>query len=93
MQTAVAADLGVKFFPLYDVSEFFRQDLDVIVLSVSILAFEEVLKSLPQELLRGKLLVDVLSVKNHPKQVMLETLPADCDILCTHPMFGPESGE
>lgn len=41
-QTAVAADLGVKFFPLYDVSEFFRQDLDVVVLSVSILAFEEV---------------------------------------------------
>ncbi len=41
-QTSVAADLGVKFFPLYDVSEFFRQDLDVIVVSVSILAFEEV---------------------------------------------------
>lgn len=38
----MAADLGVKFFPLYDVSEFFRQDLDVVVLSVSILAFEEV---------------------------------------------------
>lgn len=50
------------------------------------------LKSLPQDLLRGKLIVDVLSVKNHPKQAMLETLPADCDILCTHPMFGPESG-
>lgn len=53
---------------------------------------QQVLKSLPQDLLRGKLIVDVLSVKNHPKQVMLETLPGDCDILCTHPMFGPESG-
>jgi len=24
---------------------------------------------------------------------MLENLPADCDVLCTHPMFGPESGK
>ncbi len=91
--TSVAADLGVQFFPLYDVTEFFRQDLDVIVLSVSILAFEEVLKSLPADALRGKLLVDVLSVKVHPKNVMLESLPADVDIICTHPMFGPESGK
>ena len=74
-------------------TEFFRQDLDVIVLSISILAFEEVLKSLPSDALRGKLIVDVLSVKVHPKTVLLENLPADCDIICTHPMFGPESGK
>ena len=23
---------------------------------------------------------------------MLELLPKECDILCTHPMFGPDSG-
>ena len=91
--TSVAADLGVPFFPLYEATEFFRQDLDVIVLSVSILAFEEVLKGLPADALRGKLLVDVLSVKVHPKTVMLESLPGDVDIICTHPMFGPESGK
>lgn len=91
--TSVAADLGVPFFPLYDATEFFRQDLDVVVLSVSILAFEEVLTSLPAEALRGKLLVDVLSVKVHPKTVMLESLPGDVDIICAHPMFGPESGK
>jgi hypothetical protein len=41
-QTASAAELGVEYFPLFDVTEFFRKDLDVILLSVSILAFEEV---------------------------------------------------
>lgn len=30
---------------------------------VSIISFEDVLKSLPKELLQGKLIVDVLSVK------------------------------
>ena len=24
---------------------------------------------------------------------MLELLPESCDVLCTHPMFGPESGK
>jgi len=37
--------------------------------------------------------VDVLSVKEHAKKIMTQTLPEDCDILCTHPMFGPESGK
>ena len=27
-----------------------------------------------------------------PKQLMLEKLPVEVDILCTHPMFGPTSG-
>lgn len=40
-----------------------KLDLDVILLSVSIISFENVLKSLPKELLQGKLIVDVLSVK------------------------------
>jgi len=40
-----------------------KLDLDVIVFSVSIISFENVLKSIPKELLSGKLVVDVLSVK------------------------------
>ena len=50
------------------------------------------MKSLPMHLMRGVLVVDVLSVKVHAKVVMKDLLPADCDILCTHPMFGPDSG-
>lgn len=41
---------------------------------------------------RGPLVVDVLSVKEHARNVMLQHLPVECDILCTHPMFGPDSG-
>jgi len=41
----------------------------------------------------GPLVVDVLSVKEHARKVLLEHLPPECDILCTHPMFGPDSGK
>ena len=29
----------------------------------------------------------------HARNVMMTQLPEDCDVLCTHPMFGPESGK
>lgn len=28
-----------------------------------------------------------------PKQLLLNMLPPEVDILCTHPMFGPDSGK
>lgn len=43
--------------------------------------------------LHGPLIVDVLSVKEHARKIMLKLLPEECDILCTHPMFGPDSGK
>jgi arogenate dehydrogenase (NADP+) len=51
-------------------------------------------KKLPvQRLKRSTLFVDVLSVKVFPKNLLLEVLPSEVDILCTHPMFGPDSGK
>ena len=41
---------------------------------------------------RSTLFVDVLSVKEFPTNLFVQLLPLDFDILCTHPMFGPESG-
>ncbi|KAG8464516.1 hypothetical protein KFE25_009884 [Diacronema lutheri] len=58
-----------------------------------IISFEHVLSALPTQLLEGLLVVDVLSVKLLPKAAMLRALPASCDIVCSHPMFGPESGK
>ena len=53
----------------------------------------QVLASLPVlRLRRSTLFVDVLSVKEFPKSLLLRELPPECDILCTHPMFGPDSG-
>eukprot|EP01041_Mallomonas_annulata_P001057 gene1057-2067_t len=91
--TLIAKGIGCEFFPLYDLSSFDKVDVDVILFAVSIISFEEVLRMIPKDILKGKLIVDVLSVKCHPKQTMLQLLPEDCDILCTHPMFGPESGK
>jgi len=88
----IAKEIGCDFFPLYDIAPFAKIECDVIIMAVSIISFEDVLRLLPKELLRGKLIVDVLSVKAHAKKTMQKILPEDCDILCTHPMFGPESG-
>lgn len=72
---------GATYYPQFESSEFFANDLDVVVLAVSILSFEDVLKSIPPDSLRDKLVVDVLSVKMHARQVMLDNLPASADIL------------
>ena len=39
------------------------------MVATSVLSFEEVLRSLPPNDLRGKLVVDVLNVKGYAKQV------------------------
>lgn len=67
--------------------------MDVLILAPSIISFEAVLTALPAQLLEGLLVVDVLSVKLLPKEAMIRTLPDSCDVVCTHPMFGPESGK
>ncbi|KAJ8562276.1 hypothetical protein K7X08_011567 [Anisodus acutangulus] len=87
-----ANTLGVSFFQ--DPHDLCEQHPDVIVLCTSIISTEPVLKSLPiQRLKRNTLFVDVLSVKEFPKNIFLQVLPTHFDILCTHPMFGPESGK
>jgi prephenate dehydrogenase len=53
----------------------------------------QVLRGLPRDALKGVLVVDVLNVKAHPKAALVELLPPEADVICTHPMFGPESGE
>lgn len=91
--TVEATQLGCTFYSSTSALEAFFDGLDVVILCVSILSFESVVKSLPSHLLEKLVVVDVLSVKTHPKQILLETLPASASILCTHPMFGPESGK
>jgi prephenate dehydrogenase len=41
--------------------------------------------------LKGKLVVDVCTIKGAPKALLTELVPDDADIMCTHPMFGPDS--
>jgi arogenate dehydrogenase (NADP+), plant len=97
--TNIANDMGVTYVPLDDPDSFLAKDLDVIIMAVSILSFESTVKNLVPALEahvardgKGPLLVDVLSVKEHARDILLKYLPPECDILCTHPMFGPDSG-
>ncbi|XP_019183876.1 PREDICTED: arogenate dehydrogenase 2, chloroplastic-like [Ipomoea nil] len=87
-----AHSIGASFFS--DPHDLCEQHPDVILLCTSIISTEPVLRSLPiQRLKRNTLFVDVLSVKEFPKNIFLQLLPPHFDILCTHPMFGPESGK
>ena len=88
--SSIAESIGVAY--VKTAAELLTKQLDVIVISVSILSFEKVLRSLPVQLLTKALVVDVLSVKQFARSTMLSVLPPDADILCTHPMFGPDSG-
>ncbi|KAL8488433.1 hypothetical protein ACS0TY_024635 [Phlomoides rotata] len=89
---SVAESIGATFFS--DLNDICEQHPDVMVICTSIISMESVLKSIPlQRLRRNTLFVDVLSVKEFPKNIFLQLLPTHFDILCTHPMFGPESGK
>ncbi|OMP12109.1 Prephenate dehydrogenase [Corchorus capsularis] len=84
--------LGIPFFR--DALPFLEADNDVILICTSIISLSDVLKSLPLHCLtRRTLFVDVLSVKEHPRNLLLQVLAEEMDVLCTHPMFGPESGK
>ncbi|KAJ0799969.1 putative arogenate dehydrogenase (NADP(+)) [Helianthus annuus] len=90
--SAAAADLGVAWYSNAD--DLCEEHPEVILLCTSILSTDKVLRSLPlQRLKRSTLFVDVLSVKEFAKDLFIQILPLEFDILCTHPMFGPESGK
>ena len=66
----------MEFFA--DVDDFCEEHPDVVVLATSILSLEAVMRSLPvQRLRRNTLFVDVLSVKEFPKRLLLSLLPAE----------------
>ncbi|KAJ6909877.1 arogenate dehydrogenase 1 [Populus alba x Populus x berolinensis] len=90
--SSICQDLGISFFR--DTGTFLEANNDVILICTSILSLSKVLNAMPLHCLkRSPLFVDVLSVKEHPRDILLKVLPEELDVLCTHPMFGPESGK
>ncbi|OIW04120.1 hypothetical protein TanjilG_00680 [Lupinus angustifolius] len=89
----LSLQLGIQFFS--DVTALLQADNDVILICTSILSFSQVMESMPLARLNRSttLFVDVLSVKEHPRHLLLSVLAEESDILCTHPMFGPVSGK
>ena len=90
LQSREARELGVEYYPHFEISNFLK-NLDVVILSVPMIDLEEAIDSLPAGQLTKKLIVDVCPLNMHPKQVMLKAFAdfPDIDILCTNPMFGP----
>ncbi|KAL5700493.1 prephenate dehydrogenase (NADP(+)) [Ranunculus cassubicifolius] len=81
--------------------EFFKQlnglcdaKPDVVLICSSIVSTEDVVKGIPFHKLKpDTIIADVLSVKEFPKNVLLNIVPEGFGILCTHPMFGKFSGK
>jgi len=88
---SVAKSIGAEYYRSAD--EVMDCKPDVVVMCTSIPSLKLVLSKFPVERLAGTLVVDVLSVKTYPHDLLLDVLPKSADILCTHPMFGPESGK
>jgi len=82
-----AEKLGVDFH--FDATTFFK-GLDVVVLSVPLIRLQEAVDSLPINELRGKLVVDVSPLNDHPKSILLEAFASypDIDVLVTNPLLG-----
>lgn len=71
-----AAKAGVTFYS--DANDLCEEHPEVVVLAPSILSLEAVLSALPiARLKRSTLIVDVLSVKEFPKRLMLSLLPPE----------------
>ena len=64
---------------------------ETIFIAVPIRDFEELIVNISNKIESGKTLIDVCSVKVFPKKVMIDNLPAQTDIIATHPLFGPDS--
>lgn len=66
---------------------------EIIILCTNAQGFENILKE-NAPLFNSKAIVfDVASIKIKPIELMLKYLPSTCEIVGTHPLFGPQSGK
>lgn len=64
---------------------------EVVVLAVPVAAIGAVACRIAPFLQPGALVLDVCSVKVEPLRLLADILPADCAVVGTHPLFGPNS--
>jgi len=64
---------------------------DLLIPCVPIRAFAGTIAALAPHVRPGQTVLDVCSVKAHPRRVMLDLLPAGVNLVGSHPMFGPAS--
>jgi prephenate dehydrogenase len=83
---ALASRQGFAFVDLSEVAAS-----DVILMCVPIRHLRGTVRSIAPFLRPGALVVDVCSVKSMPASILDDELPDYVDVLCTHPLFGPQS--
>ena len=66
---------------------------DIVVMSVPISEMESACREMMPFVKPGQLLVDTCSVKTRPLEMMERIFPPEVQILGTHPLFGPDSGQ
>ncbi len=75
-------------FVLIDLQKL--SEADIIIPAVPISALESTLTQLAGHTKPGQTIMDVCSVKFFPAKLMQKLLP-QCNLLATHPLFGPDS--
>lgn len=66
---------------------------DMVIFAVPWDTLDEAVTAAVPHLRPGALVMDVTSVKSGPAELLPRLLPDTVDILCTHPLFGPQSGK
>jgi prephenate dehydrogenase len=85
---AAAQTAGVALGSLEDAAA-----REVVVVAVPVVAMREVFAAIAPHLRPGATVIDVGSVKMLPARWMVELLPANVDLVATHPLFGPQSAK
>lgn len=62
---------------------------DIIILSIPLYALEDLLGSIGGLIRKEALLMDIVSTKTRPLEIMLRK--TSCNVVAAHPLFGPES--
>lgn len=65
----------------------------IVILGPPVQRMRDVVMAIRDHLPKGSLVLDVGSVKYNIAQMLEKELPPHVDIVCTHPLFGPQSGK
>ncbi len=85
-------DFKIIIYDHHNEKEVYQSE--VIFFAVPISTFESVIKKHKKYFKESQLLIDVLSVKMHPKKIFEKYLKClKTQVLLTHPMFGPDSSK
>ncbi len=100
LEKILESDFHLKIYDPYceDIPKSVRCDspdevthLPLVFVAVPIRNFEKVIGEISRMLSSQTTVVDVCSVKTWPAEVMSSLLPENAGIICSHPLFGPDS--